>query len=319
MARRRQARWLGPLLVIALVLAWSLLGERLRRALELPGDGGAPGKAAGSLRVATWNLRNFPAEGQDLARLQTRLHELAGDVIAVQEVHDAAALERLMPGWQLVLSQAGGRGKQRLGFLYDSTRLELVGAPREHERLAMGGAVRPGLSGYLRAHGGGPDFHVLVVHLKARDEGYALRRSQWEVLAEIVREIAQDDGDVIVLGDFNATGPARGRPEEELSLLDARLGEVGLQRVVNGSGCSTYWDGGQRDAWHEPSLLDLVWVSGLLEAGAAKVVAEPLLHCARHACRPFRSTRTHPERDYADLSDHCPVVVDFAGGGDDDH
>lgn len=316
--RRRRPRWLGPLLVIALVLAWAIAGEHVRRLLDLQGDGTAPGKADGRLRVVTWNLRNFPDKGQDLARLRTRLHELAADVIAVQEIHDAAALRELMPGWELVLSEAGGRGGQKLGFLYDPAQLELVGGPREHKQLAMGGAVRPGLSGYLRARGGGPDFHVLVVHLKARDEGYALRRSQWAALAEIVQEIARDDGDVIVLGDFNATGPARGRPDEELALLDARLGEVGLQRVDNGSGCSVYWDGARRDAWQEPSHLDLVWVGGLLEADAASLKAEPLLHCARHACRPFRSTQSYPERDYADLSDHCPVVVDLRRGPDDD-
>ncbi|MDC0717705.1 endonuclease/exonuclease/phosphatase family protein [Nannocystis bainbridge] len=316
--RRRPPRWLGFVLVLALVTTWSLAGEPLRRWWGLPGEGAAPGKSANQLRVATWNLRNFPDEGQDLERLAARLSALAADVIAVQEIHDADRLRQAMPGWELALSNAGGRNDQRLGFLYDPSVFELIGAPREHEGLTMGGPVRPGLSGYLRGRGGGPDFHVLVVHLKASDEGYALRRSQWEVLAGIVEEIAQDDDDVIVLGDFNATGPTRGRPEEELQALDARLGAAGLQRVVNGSGCSAYWDGGRRDVWHEPSLLDLVWVRGVLAGEVAKVQAESLLHCARHACRPFRSTPTHPERDYADVSDHCPVIVDFLRAPDDD-
>ena len=316
--RRRKPRWLGPLLVIALVLLWALAGEQIRQVLQLPGDGAAPPKVSGRLRVVTWNLRNFPDEGQDVARLQARLHELSADVIAVQEMHDADALKQLMPGWELALSQTGGRGGQKLGFLYDPSGLELVGAPREHKALAMGGAVRPGFSGYLRTRGGGPDFHVLVVHLKARGVGYELRRAQWQVLAEIVREISQEDGDVIVLGDFNTTGPPKGEAQEELLLLDAGLGAVGLQRVANRSGCTVYWDGARRDAWHEPSQLDLVWVAGMLEAGVAEAVAEPLLHCARHACAPLRSTQAYPERDYADVSDHCPVIVDFRVGPDDD-
>lgn len=320
MARRRRRRrgWVGPIVVIALVIAWALAGERLRPWLRLPGDGTAPGKLAGRLRVATWNLRNFPDHGQDRARLQERLHELGADVIAVQEVHDAAALKQMMPGWELVLSEAGGRGGQRLGFLYDPAALELIGAPREHRELAMGGAVRPGLSGYLRARDGGPDFHVMVVHLKARDEGYALRREQWRVLTEIVREIARDDGDLIVLGDFNTTGPPRGAPADELALLDAHLGGVGLRRAANDAGCTVYWDGARRDAWHEPSQLDLVWVADLHEGGASQARVQPLLHCARHACAAFRSTATYPERDYADVSDHCPLIVDFERGRDDD-
>lgn len=316
MARRRRRGWLGPALVVALVLAWWLLGERLRDPLGLPGDGRAPAKGA-ALRVATWNLRNFPVEGHDLAKLRARLTELQADVIAVQEVHDAEALQKLMPGWSLALSHHGGRGKQRLGFLYDPEAVELIGAPREHGELGMGGVVRPGFSGYLRARGGGPDFHLVVVHLKAKRDGHGLRRAQWELLAEILKDLAGRDEDVMLVGDFNATGAEGGTPAQELTDLDARLAAVGARRLINYAGCSAYWNGVQRDAWHEPSLLDLVWVAGLREAGAAPE-ARPLLHCARHRCEAFRSTQAHPERDYADLSDHCPVIVDLPRGADDD-
>lgn len=316
--RRRGRGWIAPLLVVLLVALWALFGERLRGLVGLPGDGSAPAKPAARLRIATWNLRNFPDEGQDLPRLRARLQELAADVIAVQEVRDPAALQALMPGWGLALSEAGGRGGQRLGFLYDRSAVELVGAPREHAALAMGGAVRPGFSGYLRARDGGPDFHVVVVHLKARAEGFALRRAQWDALGEILKDVARGDDDLVLLGDFNATGPERGGPAEELEALDARFGALGLRRVDNAAGCSVYWHGARRDAWHEPSLLDLVWIGGLREAGDAGLEARALLHCARHRCAALRSTEAHPERDYVDLSDHCPVIVDVPRGADDD-
>lgn len=305
------------MLVVLLVLAWALLGERLRGPLGLPGDGRAPAKDAGRLRVVTWNLRNFPVEGHDLSRLRARLHELQADVIAVQEVHDAGALRELLPGWSLALSQHGGRGGQRLGFAFDPAVVELVGAPREHGELAMGGAVRPGFSGYLRARGGGLDFSLVVVHLKAMRDGHPLRKVQWELLAGILKEVGGGDDDVVLVGDFNVTGAEGGSPGQELEALDARLGAVGVRRLVNYAGCSAYWNGARRDAWHEPSLLDLMWFGGLREAGAA-VEARPLLHCDRHRCVAFRSTDAHPERDYADLSDHCPVIVDLPRGVDDD-
>ncbi len=108
----------------------------------------------------------LPDGGQDLTRLATRLLELAADVIAVQEIHDAARLKQLMPGWELVLSAAGGRGGQKLGFLYDPSR------PRARRRAARAraGSPRRRLGATwpwprLRVRGGGPDFHVLVVHL----------------------------------------------------------------------------------------------------------------------------------------------------------
>jgi endonuclease/exonuclease/phosphatase family metal-dependent hydrolase len=304
-------------LVAALVLLYWLLGERVRDRLGLPGDGVAPTKTTG-LRVVTWNLHNFPEPTQDQQRLRDRLQGLGADVLAVQEVHDPAALQALLPGWKLAISEKGGRGHQRLGVAFDPIALEQVGPGREHAELAMRGHVRPGFSVYLRGHGGGPDFHVLVVHLKAMRDGYPLRVQQWSHLVELAGDLLRRDADLVVLGDFNATGPADGSAADELAALEARLGPLGLRRVVGPESCSAYWDGTRRDAFKEPSLLDLVWVAGLTESQSAAAEARPLHHCARYRCRPFRSTEAHPEPDYADLSDHCPVVVDLAAGRDDD-
>ena len=307
----------SPLLVAALVLLYWLFGERVRDGLGLPGDGAAPLKRAG-LRLVTWNLRNFPEPTQDPARLRERLHGLGADLLAVQEIHEPAALQALLPGWQLALSEQGGRGGQRLGVAFAPSVLELVGAAREHPELGMDGYVRPGLSAYLRARGGGPDFHVLVVHLKARSDGHELRVRQWAVLAGLAGDLLRRDPDLVVLGDFNATGPVGGSPEQEIAALEMALGAVGLRRLASREPCSVYWDGVRRDAWKEPSLLDLVWVAGLSEGIDAATQVLPLHHCARHHCQTFRSTDAHPEPDYADLSDHCPVVVDLGAGRDDD-
>ena len=299
------------------MVLYGLFGERLRGALDLPGDGSAPTRGAG-LRVATWNLRNFPDPAQDRARLRERLQGLAADLLAVQEIHEPAALQALLPGWELHLSQHGGRGHQRLGIALDPDVLEIIGPAREHAELGMGGHVRPGLSAYLRARGGGPDFHVLVVHLKARSDGHALRMEQWSRLAGIARELLRSDPDLLILGDFNVTRPVGGSPEAELTALGAILEPLGLRRLAPTEPCSAYWDGARRDAWQEPSLLDLVWVASLHEGLGPQDGVRPLHHCARHHCRPFRSTQAHPEPDYADLSDHCPVVLDLAPGRDDD-
>jgi endonuclease/exonuclease/phosphatase family metal-dependent hydrolase len=310
-------RWWAPALVACLVLVYALVGERLRGGLGLPGSGAAPTKGAG-LRVATWNLRNFPEPTQDLARLRERLKDLGADLLAVQEIHDPVALQALLPGWAVHLSEQGGRGHQRLGVAFDPAVLELVEPVREHLELAMGGRVRPGLSAYLRARDGGPDFHVLVIHLKAKPDGQPLRMKQWSLLAAIAGDLLRRDPDLIVLGDFNATGAVKGSADQELAALGAVLEPLGLRRLAPDSPCSAYWEGSRRDAWHEPSLLDLVWVAALEEGVGPASRVRPLHHCARHQCRPFRSTPAHPEPDYANLSDHCPVMLDLAPGGDDD-
>ena len=303
---------------MALVALWAAFGPQIRGWLGLPGEVTPPRRDGAGLRVVSWNLRNFPEETQDLDRVRRRLRELEADVIAVQEIHSPEALLALMPGWELRLSESGGRGRQRLGVLYDPARVELIEAPREHRELSLGGRVRPGLSAYLRARGGGPDFFVVVVHLKAMASGYAQRQEQWPILAEIVRDLRRRDGDVIVLGDFNATGPEGQVAAVEVAALGAALGAAGLRQVPSAGGCSAYWDGPRRDAWKEPSLLDLVWVADLEEAVDAGAEALALAHCARHHCAAFRSTDAYPDPDFAAISDHCPVVLDLRAGADDD-
>lgn len=309
MSRRwRRGRWLGPLLVAALVLGYWLAGERLRERIGV-GSGAAPPTLKGDrTRIVTWNLHNFPGADQDLPRLRERLHDLDADLLAVQEIHDPAALAELLPGWQLHLSEHGGRGHQRLGIALDPAALELLAPIREHAELTLNGHVRPAVSAHLRVHGG-PDFHVVVVHLKAKGDGYPLRRRQWPLLADLARDLLHRDPDLVLLGDFNATGPVGGSADDELAALEATLAPLGLRRLHPSEPCSAYWDGARRDAWQEPSLLDLVWVAGLEHAVGP---VHPLHHCARHHCQAFRSTPAYPEPDFADLSDHCPVALDFA-------
>lgn len=302
-------RW-TPVLVALLVLAWALFGERLRERIGV-GAGAAPPTAKGSgVRVVTWNLHNFPGADQNLPRLQERLAGLDADLLAVQEIHDPAALARLLPGWDLHLSEHGGRGHQRLGIAFNPLTLALLGPLREHAELGLGGHVRPAVSARLRARDG-LDFHVVVVHLKAMSDGLPLRRKQWPLLADLARDLLHTDPDLILLGDFNTTGPAGGTPNDELTALAAILEPLGLRRVAPITPCSAYWDGARRDAWKEPSLLDLVWVAGLPDV-TRDDNTHPLLHCARHRCQAFRSTEAYPEPDFADLSDHCPVALDLA-------
>jgi endonuclease/exonuclease/phosphatase family metal-dependent hydrolase len=270
------------------------------------------------LRLVSWNLGNFPRDDQDLTRLRERLLALDADVVAVQEIKQPDALRDLMPEWRLAISEQGGAGHQRVGFLYDPRTIELVGEPAEHRGLTMKGRVRPAFSVYLRRLPSGPDFHAVVVHLKARPDGLDLRRKQWPELAEVVESLGRDDADVVVLGDFNTTGPEDGDRSRELDELDAVLARAGVGRLPNEAGCSAYWDGHRRDAWQEPSLLDLAWTGGLGESVSPATAVTVLGPCARHRCEPFRSTEAYPELDYETVSDHCPIVIDLSAGRDDD-
>ncbi len=315
--KRRSLGWLVFALVVAAVVAYQLFGDHLRLQAGLPLD--RPPARGGQLRIVSWNLHNFPSPDQDLDRLRERLIELDADVVAVQEIKDPQALRELVPEWELLISEHGGAGGQKVGLFYDPTRIELVGEPTEHRELTMKGRVRPAFHAYLRRRDVGPDFHVVVVHLKARPDGIELRRQQWQHLAALVRRLTTDgDSDLILLGDFNTTGPDGGATRDELRELERALSGTGLRRVEIADACTAYWDGARRDAWQEPSLLDLIWVRDLEESASAKAQAVALAHCAAHQCDAFRSTEAYPVLDYERVSDHCPLVVDLGAGQDDD-
>ena len=309
-------RWFTLALVVIIAIAWIWLGAGIR---ELAGiSGPAPEPRGDALRVVSWNLANFEGErsGHDLARMREVIAELDPDVLALQEVKDPQALAALLPDWELRVSDKGGRGHQRLAIAWRPDRVTLLDS-EEHPQLSLDGRVRPGLSGYLRGSDGGPDFHLLVVHLKAMPDSLALRREQWPRLLEIAAAMRERDSDLLIVGDFNSTGPPGGKPALEHRELDLALAPAGLRRLACATGCTAYYDGQRRDSWKEPSEIDLMWVRDMAESLTQDAKVHAGTHCAKSRCRDFRSTDAYPVRDYEKVSDHCPVIVDLVRADDD--
>jgi endonuclease/exonuclease/phosphatase family metal-dependent hydrolase len=326
MSRGRSRKlWRGLVLVIAVVA-----GHRAWRATGGCSSPDGPDTSADALAVVSWNLHNFPdddgLDAHDRDRMRARIDAVDPHVLAVQEVRDPAALAELLPDRRVLLSAHGGARGQALGLAVDD-RVEVVGELVEHHALEIGGRVRPAVSAYLRvpaasgAERRGVDLHVVVVHLKAMPEGQELRRVQWALLADVIARLplagpGAGDDDVLVLGDFNATG-ADGDAQRERDDLARVLAEVGLRPLAIAGGCSAYWDGERRDAWLEPTLLDLAFVGGAIaeEGGRRELVATPLGACARHRCAPLRSTEAYPDAEIVGMSDHCPVLVELREPG----
>jgi endonuclease/exonuclease/phosphatase family metal-dependent hydrolase len=314
--RQRRLRWFSFALVVMIAVAWIWLGAGVRELLGVSGPGPEPRDDA--LRVVSWNLENFEGEasGHDLARIREVIEELDPDVLALQEIKNPEALAALLPGFELRVSEHGGRGHQRLAIAWRSDRVTLLSS-EEHPQLSLDGRVRPGFSGYLRGADGGPDFHLLVVHLKAMPDALHLRREQWPQLIEIAEATRDRDRDLLIVGDFNSTGPPGTEPAVEHRELDVALAPAGLRRLHCATGCTAYYDGQRRDSWKEPSEIDLVWVRDLGESLAADAEVFSGTHCAASGCRDFRSSDSYPVRDYERVSDHCPVVVDLVRADDD--
>lgn len=335
MARRSK---LVAVAVGVAILAVAAAAVQLRRGLRCAGFAG-PGVTSaelpppcppGRLRLATWNLRNFPlderaedpelgfARQTNICDLEDALAGLDADILGFAEIRDArrfppilrrAAGERR---YHVVLSRHGGRWGQRLAIAWDDLVLEAVGRPVEVREVAIEEDLRPALAQRLRSRSEPDrDLTVLQLHLKSTPRGFPVRMEQHRAVVEWVRRWSEDAAGqiLVVMGDANSTGSEGGSTELELAAVDRLYEEVGLRRLANATGCTEYWEGGgEPDGVQLPSLLDHVWVRGL---GEELPAARSWLHCARAECGPLVSRPGEEDGSFWDVSDHCPVTVDL--------
>jgi endonuclease/exonuclease/phosphatase family metal-dependent hydrolase len=328
--------------LIAAMLAVSLLAVSLRGRLRCAGFAG-PGVIAaelpapageGELRVASWNLRNFPLDERpqepdlgylrrtNICDLEAALGGLDADLLALQEVCDTRRLPPILRRacaprpMRSVFSAGGGRHGQHLALAWDDSVLELVDGPFEITELVLAEGMRPGFAAGFRSRaGGGPELTVVTVHLESGRDSFGARRRQNRALADWLeaRGAATGEGSFVVLGDLNTAGSPRGGLAGELQSLDAILGRVGLDRL-EGVGCSQYWEGGGgRDGVQQPSLLDHVFLGGPALTAAGPVSA--WLHCQRLGCRELVSRPGQEDGTFWDVSDHCPLTFEIRVGG----
>ena len=293
---------------------------------ELPG--GPPGE--GSLRIASWNVRNFPLDERpqeddlgysrrtNICDFEAAFGGLDADLYGLQEVNDIRRFQPILRracgerSMDVRYSSSGGRHGQHLAIAWDNSVFELVGEPMEVRELVLEPGMRPAFACYFRSlSAGGVDFTLVVVHLESGPRNFADRRRQNRALALWIEAWIDEigDPDVIALGDFNTTGSPRGGLEGELQSADAILGRVGLERLHNPLGCTSYWaGGGERDGAHVPSMLDHVFVSGF---GAVTTPLEAWLHCARWQCEDLISRSGEEDGTFWDVSDHCPLTFEI--------
>ncbi len=295
---------------------------------ELP-----PPVAGGTdLRLVTWNMRNFPLDERpqtddlgysrrtNICDFEKALGGLDADLYGLQEVNDIRRFQPILKRacgkrmMQVRFSPGGGRFGQHLAIAWDDAVLELIGEPMEISGLVLEPGMRPAFAGYLRSRRvDGVDFTLVVVHLEAGPDNFGERRRQNRALASWIERWIDEigDPDVIVLGDFNTTGSPRGDREGELQSVDAILGGVGLERLHNALGCTSYWEGGGgRDGVQQPSLLDHVFVGGF-GVGAVAVPLQAWLHCARWECSELVSRPGEEDGTFWDVSDHCPLTFEL--------
>lgn len=284
-------------------------------------------------RVGSWNLRWFPRgtkDGRDPERrtdlrwMACAIASLEVSVLAIQEVvqdpEGRAALldlgdrlDTLTGGrWRSALDECAGSGRQHVGFLYDSRRVELRDARAidalNPGRSACDRSLRPGFGAHAR-FADGSDTQLIAVHFDSgvtrRD--YDNRQRSLERLGGVLSALRPRDPDAIVLGDFNTMGCKDCMPPVsaagELAAFDARLDLIQLKRIgaggAGGAQCSQYYRG-------RAGLLDHILVTTASLRWSASSL-ETFGPCAALGCGPQPRNRSIPA--LTSLSDHCPIVA----------
>lgn len=266
------------------------------------------------LRVMMYNMLHAP--GDRLGPLAEVVKGVGPDVLACQEVNtfdgmmDLARELDMLPIWGTANSPEDYRdGQPVFEHLVVFTRL----APRRvqvhpGDRRAM---FRPVLEVVLQPPGA-PALHVFTVHLRARTDTNE-RFLKYRELGSLLSILADADGPIIAMGDFNAVAPGEGdgssqgrpgtdQPEDHVSAVRG-----GVVDAIMGSGfVDSYRLMHPNDGQDESTLLarpgwrvDYIFVNSALE-------------------RSVSSSYILDNEVALKASDHRPVVTELTFAGYED-
>jgi endonuclease/exonuclease/phosphatase family metal-dependent hydrolase len=250
----------------------------------------------GPLRIATFNIEDFPKDGRQITGAFGELGKLGASIVGVQEImnprlFDREMRKRLGSDWQVVFEPFVELGYRHLGVMFDRRVFSFISTTM-HEGTRLNRQHKAVLEVRLRPLAGGAVVRMLVVHLKAGSDGREIRARQHVELARIVKGVTGSGDRVVVLGDFNAT-------HEQLDRADiaALAKTTDLVWTTEPLACSAFWD---REDGCPSSRLDhiVAWKSGkVTNAGA----------CATEGCDWKDSCPLYADQ----VSDHCPVILEL--------
>jgi predicted extracellular nuclease len=283
---------------------------------------------ARKITIGTFNIKMFPC-GDDCAcmrheaprfrcrgeggrapdwnRLGETILTVAPDILAVNEILNPERLQRfarehLGKSWRFVYAREGG--PQKVGFLYNSDTTTLksrrtftqvfseLDAVKHADCVKHVENLRPAFACRFGVRDSALDFILAVVHLKS-GPCHELRLDQWRILENIADSLLKADREVMIVGDFND----RGGDKREFG----DFCENKRFHHISGSVECTYLYSGKGRALD--GFLASESMKSLFVEGSARVGGPCAAGCKRTpAAEAFRSL----------VSDHCPVVAQFA-------
>jgi endonuclease/exonuclease/phosphatase family metal-dependent hydrolase len=242
-----------------------------------------------------------------LRRLADTIRSIDPDILAVNEILDPKRLarfarEKLGSPWKLACAAEGE--PQKVGFLYNSSVATLLGHrvftelftklnPRKHRRGCVPARrdLRPAFACRFEVKDTSFDFYAVVIHLKA-GACSSVRRAQWRIMEGIVDELAAEDDDILILGDFNEYRRVR-RDFDNFCRI------TGFTLVSGSIPCTKLF---KRKGENLDNILVSPAALGAFVKGSARVGGA----CAK-SCTRNRYWKAYLNR----VSDHCPVVAEF--------
>lgn len=226
--------------------------------------------------------------------------------------------------YRVQYTQAGG--EQRVAMMWD---LDFLRAKTEVEELFPMGTVRTEdgkdafarrtpLYGFFEARTLKPgerfDFQALGVHLKAMGDGHPQRRASAAYLAEWLTGAAREtDGDVMIVGDFNAP-PSDAASWEPLHDLEKSDPNVKFTEINDESDFSYLWLANQTSKYVSRIDLTVISLSGEFKP---ETVSEPIRWkpiedtLAKAGDLKSAAVKKVMSEIKSQISDHLPVVSRF--------
>lgn len=289
-----------------------------------------------SIEIGTFNIRFFPCnqDGEmmkkyniemryppngpatDTTKLFEILKDLDIEILGIQELVDPQLFDAMAKrhlGEEFNFIYAPSNAWQKVGILYNSEKIKLIGQPQVYSEVALGrmDRHRPALRGYFKMLPDGFDFHVIVVHLKASPRGYPERQKQWEFLDTILSDLpSENESDIILLGDFNNV--SKDRYNEFLPHLQKH--QFFWPVAETDTLITQYW----RPDWNKDRI-EAGTIDHLFISNDAKIeYIENSTKVGGYCSEMKNEIIGDFPKFYENISDHCPVYSSFKSFPDND-
>lgn len=262
----------------------------------------------------------YPPKGNptDMKALFGLLKDLDIELLGCEEIVDPkmladSAKKYLGDEFEFIYSPSGG--DQKVGFLYDSSVLEVIGSPQTYAQveLSADSRLRPAFRAYFKTKPDGFDFHAIVTHLKASPRGWDLRKKQWEQINQILKSLPEEtkDSDIILLGDFNDVSKLG------IAEFDTIMTERKFFRITSElkNGYSNYWQPDYKVDRIQGSLIDHIFIS---ENAKIEYIEDSAKIGGMCGTDQYEYSGEAIPDYYHLISDHCPVFGSFRADTDED-